>query len=129
MACLRIYRELLSLATFLRVHSNSKDVSYVSWQNTYHNLKTTCHIKPTLFLWTELLKNLFLAKYLISAAATLIDIALENKSMNKKSTQTIDHFIIDAIEYIRKKSKRRPMSPPSWITYSTRLTVLMLTSK
>ena len=129
MACLRIYRELLSLATFLRVHSNSKDVSYVSWQNTHHNLKTTCHIKPTLFLWTELLKNLFLAKYLISAAATLIDIALENKSMNKKSTQTIDHFIIDAVEYIRKKSKRRRMSPPSWITYSTRITVLMLTSK
>ena len=30
MACLQIYRELLSLATFLRVHSNSKEVSYLS---------------------------------------------------------------------------------------------------
>ena len=30
MACLQIYRELLLLATFLRVHSNSKEVSYFS---------------------------------------------------------------------------------------------------
>ena len=28
MGSLQIYREVLSLATFLRVHSNSKDVSY-----------------------------------------------------------------------------------------------------
>ena len=52
MACLQIYRELLSLATFLRVHSNSKEVSYLSWQNTYPNLKTTCHIKLKFFLYT-----------------------------------------------------------------------------
>ena len=44
-ACLQIYQELLSLMTFLRVHSNSKEVSYLPWQNTYPNLKTTCHIK------------------------------------------------------------------------------------
>ena len=44
-ACLQIYQELLSLMTFLWVHSNSKEVSYLSWQNTYPNLKTTCHIK------------------------------------------------------------------------------------
>ena len=30
MACLQIHQELLSLATFLRVHSNSKEVSYLS---------------------------------------------------------------------------------------------------
>ena len=30
MACLQIHRELLLLATFLRVHSNSKGVSYLS---------------------------------------------------------------------------------------------------
>ena len=30
MACLQIYRELLSLTTFLRVPSNSKEVSYLS---------------------------------------------------------------------------------------------------
>ena len=70
-ACLQIYRELLSLATFLRVHSNSKEVSYLSWQNTYPNLKTTCHIKLKFFLWTKLLENLLLAKYLISVAAPL----------------------------------------------------------
>ena len=52
MACLQIYRELLSLATFLRVHSNSEEVSYLSWQNTYPNLKTTCHVKLKFFLYT-----------------------------------------------------------------------------
>ena len=30
MGCLQIYRGLLSLAVFLRVHSNSKEVSYLS---------------------------------------------------------------------------------------------------
>ena len=44
-ACLQIYQELLSLMTFLRVHSNSKEISYLPWQNTYPNLKTTCHIQ------------------------------------------------------------------------------------
>ena len=71
MACLQIYRELLSLTTFLRVHSNSKEVSYLSWQNTHPNLKTTCHIKLKFFLWTKLLENLLLAKYLISVATPL----------------------------------------------------------
>ena len=33
--CLQIYPELLSLTTILRVHSNSEEVSYLSWQNTY----------------------------------------------------------------------------------------------
>ena len=71
MACLQIYRELLSITTFLRVHSNSKEVSYLSWQNTHPNLKTTCHIKLKFFLWTKLLENLLLAKYLISVAMPL----------------------------------------------------------
>ena len=68
----KIYRELLSLATFLRVHSNSKEVSYLSWQNRYPNLKITCHIKLKLFLWTKLVENLLHAKYFISVAAPLI---------------------------------------------------------
>ena len=63
--------KLLSLETFLRVHSNSKEVSYLSWQNSYPNLKITCHIKLKFFLWTKLLESLLLAKYLISVAATL----------------------------------------------------------
>ena len=49
MVCLQIYRELSNLPTFLRVHSNSKEVSYLSWQNMYPNLKTTCHIKLHFF--------------------------------------------------------------------------------
>ena len=51
-------------ATFLRVYSNSKEVSYLSWQNTYPNLKTAFHINLKFLLWTKLLENLFLAKYL-----------------------------------------------------------------
>ena len=62
---------ILSPATFLRVHSNSKEVSHLSWQNTYPNLKTTCHMKLKLFLWAKFLEYLLLAKYLIFVAATL----------------------------------------------------------
>ena len=67
----QIYREKLSLVTFVGVHSNSKEVSYLFWQNTYPNLKTTGHIKLKFFLWTKLQENLLLVKYLISAAARL----------------------------------------------------------
>ena len=49
MAYLQIYRELLSLATFLLVHLNLKKVSYLFWQNAYPNLKTACHIKLNFF--------------------------------------------------------------------------------
>ena len=77
MACLQIYRELLSLATFLRVHSNSKEVSYLPWQNTYPNLKTTCHIKLKCFLWTKLIENLLLGKYLISVTPPLMSLWLK----------------------------------------------------
>ena len=72
MACLQIYRELLSLATFLLVHSNSEGVPYLPWQNKYFNLKTNGHIELKFSLWTNLPKNLPLAKYIIYAAATLI---------------------------------------------------------
>ena len=71
MACLQICRELLLLTTFLRVHSNSKEVSYLSQQNKYPNLKTTCHIKLKFFLWTKRLDIFLLAKYLIFVTATL----------------------------------------------------------
>ena len=50
----------------------SKEVSYLSWQNMYLNLKTTCHIKLNFLLWTKLLDNILLTNYLISVAATLI---------------------------------------------------------
>ena len=58
MVFLQIYWELLSLVTFLLVHSNSKEVSYQA--------------KLKFFLWTKLLENLLLAKYLISVALTLM---------------------------------------------------------
>ena len=45
MDCLQIYREQMSLTTFLRVQSNSKEVSYLPLQNKYHNLKAASHIK------------------------------------------------------------------------------------
>ena len=62
------------LTTFLRVHSNSKETSYLSWQNKYPNLKTTCHIKANIFLWPKLPKNLLLAKCFRSVTAALIRI-------------------------------------------------------
>ena len=71
MACWQIYQELLSLATFLQVHSNSKEVPYFSWQNIYPNLKTTCHFKLKFCLCTKLLQNVLIAKYLISVTAPL----------------------------------------------------------
>ena len=51
---------------------NSKEVTRLSWQNTYSNLKTTFYIKLKFLLWTKLLENLLLAKYLIFVTATLI---------------------------------------------------------
>ena len=39
-------------------------------KNRYFNLKTTSHMKPKIFFWTKLLKNLLLGKCLISVAAT-----------------------------------------------------------
>ena len=68
---LQIYREQLSLPTFPRVHSNSKEVSYLTWQNKYPNLKTNCHSKLKIFSWTKLLENLILIQKLISVAAAL----------------------------------------------------------
>ena len=79
-ACLQIYQEKLSLATFLRVHSNTKEIFYLPWQNKYPVLKTNCHIKPNVFLRTELPKNLLLAKYLIYATAALINLQLSNEN-------------------------------------------------
>ena len=70
MACLQGYQGFLLFATFLQFHSNSKEASYLYWQNTYPIFKTTCHIK-LVFLWTKLLEILLLAKYLISVAAFL----------------------------------------------------------
>ena len=64
--------KIIVACDFLQVHSNSKEVFYLSCQNRYPNLKTTCRFKLKFFLWTKLLERLLLAKYLIYIAATLI---------------------------------------------------------
>ena len=52
--------------------SNSEEVPYLSWQNTYPSLKATCLIMLKFSLWTKLLENVLLAKHLISVAAPLV---------------------------------------------------------
>ena len=54
-----------SVATFRQIHSNSKEISYLLWQNKHFNLKTTCYIKPQFFLWSKLFENSLFTKYLI----------------------------------------------------------------
>ena len=68
--CLQNYREL-SFVTLCQVHSNSKEVSFLSWWKKYLNLKTTYQIKSNSFLWSKLFENVHFAKYLISVPATL----------------------------------------------------------
>ena len=51
----------------------------------------------------------------ISSEKGLIDVALESESMDKDCKQTIDYFIIDTIEHIRNKRKKREDEPT--ITY------------
>ena len=58
-------------ATILRVHSSSKKVSYLLWQDRYRNVKTTCHIKLHFFWLSKLPESLFPARYFIYVTATL----------------------------------------------------------
>ena len=69
---LQIYQVFLSVATFIRVCSNSKEVSYLSYQNTHPNLKTTCYnVLNKHFLENETPREL---TTLISLAAALSSI-------------------------------------------------------
>ena len=68
----------------LRVHSDSKETSYLSWQNAYSNLKT-------IFLKTIFLKNVLLVKYLISVAAPL----KKSKNQCKISLALWEYIIIE----------------------------------
>ena len=61
---------IIVLTTFLRVHLNSKEVSFLSWQNVSY-IENYFSYQVRFFLWTKLLKTLLLAKYLISVAAPL----------------------------------------------------------
>ena len=67
----------------------TREVSYHYWQNGYPNLKTTSQIKLKFFLWTKLLENLLLAKYLISVAATLKFDYLKNKKSFQNEIRNI----------------------------------------
>ena len=40
-----LFTNLPRIIVVLQVYSNSKEVSYLSWQSMYPNLKTTRHIK------------------------------------------------------------------------------------
>ena len=71
MAFLQIYENYCRLKLFSDFIQTQQEVSYLSWQNTYPNLKTTCYIKLKCFLWTKHLENLLFAKYLISVTVTL----------------------------------------------------------
>ena len=82
--------------TSLRVHSNSKVVSYLSWENTYPNLKITCHVKLKIFSWTKLLENFPLAKYIISVTAPLRFNGGEPKHLyywHPKTQSNVFHFL------------------------------------
>ena len=83
MVCLQNYQECMSLATFHRVQSNSKEIYYLPWQNKYSDLKTTCHLKPNFFLWTKLLENFLLAKYLKSVPVSLNKVCMSKYAFSR----------------------------------------------
>ena len=66
-----LFTNLLRIIVACDFWPTSEELSYLSWQNTCFNLSSTCHIKLKFFLWTKLLQNLLLAKYLLSVAALL----------------------------------------------------------
>ena len=75
------------------------------WQNTYPNFKTTCHIKLKFFLWTKLLENLPLSKYLVSVAAPLIYIQYFFNSDHIYCNFFILHFVSNSVKYPRQSSR------------------------
>ena len=83
----------MSLETFLRLHSSSKEAPYLPWQNKYPNLKTNCHVKPEFSLWAKLLENLIFAKYLISAAAALmVNECFQDQSFGRTSAKSYYYY-------------------------------------
>ena len=120
-ACLQIYRELLSLMTFLRVHSNSKEVSYLPWQNTYPNLKTTCHIKLNFLFWNWTHRKLNPWKIShICHCAFNVKSAREIKSILPKCTNIISFNLYQSslICSSSKYSEFKPVQKQSVWTHS-----------
>ena len=111
MACLQGYQGFLLFATFLQFHSNSKEASYLYWQNTYPIFKTTCHIK-LVFLWTKLLEILLLAKYLISVAAFL------RHKIKRESQNWVREQVSAQSKLIQKQlSKFSSLLSYAWFSY------------
>ena len=92
-----------------RVHSNSKEGSYLSWQNTYRNSKTTCDIKLKFFLWTKLPENLLLAKCLRSATAPLNKKSIHSLCFMFLITFLLTAFVFDFFHYL-KQLKNTPLT-------------------
>ena len=90
----KIRENYCHLRLFSEFIQNSEIVSYFSWQNTYSNLKTTCHIKLKYFLWTKPLQNLSLAKYLMLVTATLIISIWKGKREREKKKEFLTEWKI-----------------------------------
>ena len=101
MVSLQIYQEKLSVATFIQVHSNIKEVSYIPWQNNYPNLKTTCHIKPKFFLCPRLLKKFLLAKYFIPVTMAISKIKYEIIKFNNNFCLYWNDFVTTSINKVK----------------------------
>ena len=79
-----------------------KRQSYLSWQNTYPYLKTTCHIKLTFFLWTKLLENLpYSDKFW--RGENLAQLVQNGKNCQIKSAPNLIIFLLPQIKSMAKK--------------------------
>ena len=113
MASLQFYLDILLLTIFLWV--NSSDVYYLSWQSKCPNLKTTCHIKLSFFLSTELLENLLLPKCLISVDVALIKLNFYYElTWNEMNTNIWEWFFISC--YFTTETSSAPViSGSQWV--------------
>ena len=80
---------------FLRVYSNSKQVYYLPLQNSYPNLKSTCHIKLKFFLWAKLLENFLVTKYLMSVLVSFILLKLFQSCFANAETTSVNMRLLN----------------------------------
>ena len=98
-------------------------VSYLPWQNICSNIKTTGQIRSNFFLWTKLLQNLLLAKYLIYVAATLKNLNTQKDEVfksaihSKKKTEVffnVRHFN-QIVTYLYEQKKMEQVTHSSFL--------------
>ena len=106
----KITENYCHLRLFSEFIQNSEIVSYFSWQNTYSNLKTTCHIKLKYFLWTKPQQNLSLAKYLMPVTATLIISIWKGKREREKKKR-----VFNWMENFKMESRHLKSFYNSWL--------------